>query len=97
MADLKHPFWIHLKGWLFLLIFAASAIGIFLHLPNWRIAALILLLAWASARFYYYLFYVIERYIDPDYKFSSVYSSLKYLVCKKSRHDAARSNKEPPA
>lgn len=41
--------------------------------------ALILALMWSSARLYYFVFYVIERYIDADYKFAGIGSLLSYL------------------
>jgi hypothetical protein len=33
----------------------------------WRVG-FILLLIWSSARAYYFAFYVIERYIDPEFR-----------------------------
>jgi len=89
MTDLKHPFLIHLKGFLFLAILVASATLIIIHLPSWRIAALVCITIWASARLYYYLFYVIERYIDPTYKFSGIYSALRYFL-------GSKPGKQPP-
>jgi len=29
-------------------------------------------LVWASARFYYYLFYVLEKYVDPSLQYSGL-------------------------
>ncbi len=84
MGDLKNPFIIHAKGWLFLLILMASTASILLHSQSWRVAGLLLVVIWASARFYYYLFYVIERYIDPEFKFSGVVAAVAYLLGKKS-------------
>ena len=80
MTDLKSPFLIHLKGWLFLLIVIAAGAGIYMQLPTWRVGMLIVIVIWASARFYYYLFYVIEKYVDPNYKFAGVYSAIRYLI-----------------
>jgi hypothetical protein len=31
---------------------------------------------------YYFMFYVIEKYVDPKYKFAGIYSFLKYIVRK---------------
>ena len=85
MKDLKNPLWIHLKGFLFLLILTGAATGIILHMPSWRIALLTVLTIWASARLYYYLFYVIENYIDQDFRFSGIYSAARYLMAGKTR------------
>lgn len=85
MPDLKKPLLIHLKGWLFLLILTVAAGLLIFQLPHWRTVGLVTLVIWGSARFYYYLFYVIEKYIDPDYKFSGVLSAVQYLL--RSRDD----------
>jgi Na+-transporting methylmalonyl-CoA/oxaloacetate decarboxylase beta subunit len=74
---------IHLKGWLFLLILLVSAGVVLLELPSWRIAVLLVLLVWSSARFYYYLFYVIEHYVDPEFKFAGVGAAIRYLLSKR--------------
>lgn len=95
MTDLKNPFWIHLKGLLFLVILGTSAALIILQMPTSRIAALICLTIWASARLYYYLFYVIEHYIDPSYKFSGIYSALRYLVGKKPGNEPSTDSEDP--
>ncbi len=85
MTDLKNPFWIHFKGLLFLLILIGAATGIILTMPSWRMTLLTVLTIWASARLYYYLFYVIENYIDPDFRFSGIYSAVRYLMVGKTR------------
>jgi hypothetical protein len=46
---------------------------------------MLIICIWAFCRFYYFAFYVIEHYVDPDYKFSSLYSFFKYLL--RSRKD----------
>ena len=94
MTDLKNPWLIHLKGWLFLLILlVAAGLLIFEHF-HWRTVALVLLVIWGSARFYYYLFYVIEHYVDPDYKFAGLYSAARYFLRKrKSNPDEAHRSK----
>ena len=88
MADLKNPKLIYLKGWLFLAILVVSIALILLETASWRIAGLILLVAWSSARFYYFMFYVIEKYVDPNYRFAGVMSFLKYMFGKKKTDGA---------
>jgi hypothetical protein len=80
MADLKSPTLIHLKGWLFLVILLAASVAILYPFSDWRIALLLGLVIWSSARFYYYLFYVIEHYVDNQFKFASVFSAIRYLL-----------------
>ena len=80
MKDLSNPFWIKLKGLLFLFIGIASVILIFIDNPTLRTAALIALAIWSFCRFYYFAFYVIEKYVDPSYKFSGLISFVKYMI-----------------
>jgi uncharacterized membrane protein len=79
MKDLP-PFWIKLKGILFLLIGIIAAILIFLDNPKWQTALLLALAIWSFCRFYYFAFYVIEKYVDPNCKFSGLISFVKYLL-----------------
>jgi hypothetical protein len=79
MKDLTNPFWIKLKGLLFLFIGIAAAILIFLDDPTWKTAVLLAMAIWSFCRFYYFAFYVIEKYVDPGYKFSGLFSFAKYL------------------
>ena len=80
MQDLDDPKWMYLKAALLLVILLASSALLLLEVPTWRAAALLVLVVWASARLYYFLFYVIERYIDPSYRFSGVGSVLRHLL-----------------
>jgi hypothetical protein len=68
------------KAALLLAIVLLSCALLLVDAPAWRTAALLLLVIWGSARLYYFLFYVIERYIDPSYRFSGVISALRYSV-----------------
>jgi hypothetical protein len=79
MKDLSNPFWIKLKGLLFLFIGIAAAILLFLDNPTLRTAVLLVIAIWSFCRFYYFAFYVIEKYVDPGYKFSGLLSFARYL------------------
>jgi len=83
MRDLSDPRWIKLKGLLFLFLGLASAALILLENPSLRIAALLCLCIWSFARAYYFAFYVIERYVDPNYRFSGLWSCLRYLCSRR--------------
>lgn len=86
MQELTNPRWMYLKGVLLLLILLCSGGLLLSDAPTWRTAALLALVVWASARLYYFMFYVIERYVDPSYRFSGVASALRYLF-RRSRHE----------
>jgi hypothetical protein len=79
MKDLS-PFWIKTKALLFLVIGTVSAILIILKDPDWKTIVLLALVIWSFCRLYYFSFYVIEKYVDPGYKFSGLISFVKYLV-----------------
>jgi hypothetical protein len=79
MKDLSNPFWIKLKGILFLLIGLVAVVLVLLDNPKWQTAGLLALAIWSFCRFYYFAFYVIEKYVDPGYKFSGLVSFARYL------------------
>ena len=80
MKDLTNPFWIKLKGLLFLLVGLAAAVLLFLDDPRWQTAVLLAVAVWSFCRFYYFAFYVIEKYVDPAYKFSGLISFARHLL-----------------
>lgn len=80
MGDLKSRRLIVAKGILFLAIVAASAGLIVLDRPSLRTAALVGVLIWAAARFYYFLFYVLERYVDPRLRYAGVLELMKAIA-----------------
>jgi len=79
MKDLASAFWIKLKGILFLIIGLSTALMLWLDTPTWKTAGLLALAIWSFCRFYYFAFYVIEKYVDPQYKFSGLFDFAKYL------------------
>jgi len=74
-----------LKAIVFLLIgIAASALLLF-ESPTLRVGVLLAVTIWAFCRAYYFAFYVIEHYIDPQYRFSGLISFLAYALKKRAR------------
>ena len=96
MRNLTSPVLIHLKGWLFLAILIFSIALLLFQLTRWESVLLLILVVWSSARFYYYLFYVIENYVDPEYKFSGVLSALRFMTVKPAGSKEANSPSKPP-
>ncbi|OLC94373.1 MAG: hypothetical protein DMG35_16020 [Acidobacteria bacterium] len=82
MQNLTNPAWIKGKGILFLLLGLLSAALLFFERPTLRVAVLLLVVVWSFCRFYYFAFYVLERYVDPTYKFSGLFSLARYLLRK---------------
>lgn len=56
--------------------------------PRIMTAVLLGVSVWSFCRFYYCAFYVIERYVDRQYRFSGLWSFIVYLVRKRDRHNA---------
>jgi hypothetical protein len=83
MRDLTDPRWIKFKGLLFLFVGIAAAVLLWLELPTLRVGLLLMIVIWSFCRAYYFAFYVIERYIDPQFRFSGLWSAMKYLCSRR--------------
>ncbi|MDQ3329633.1 MAG: hypothetical protein M3552_03100 [Planctomycetota bacterium] len=80
MADLKNPKLIYAKGILFLLSDLVAAALILVEHPDLRTAFLLAVAIWCFARAYYFAFYVVERYVDPTFKFSGLGDFAMYVL-----------------
>ena len=80
MRGLRDSRLIHLKGWAFLVILICAGGLLLFQFSDWQSWLLLALVVWSSARFYYYLFYVIENYVDPDFRFSGVLAAIRFMV-----------------
>ena len=83
MADLKSPSLIYLKGLLFLVAGCVAAGLIVAERPTLKVALLLAVSIWCFCRVYYFAFYVIQHYVDPDFKFAGLGSFLIYLLWRK--------------
>ena len=83
MKDLTDARWIKFKGILFLLIGVVASVLLVLETPTLKVGLLLALVIWAFCRFYYFAFYVIERYVDPTFRFSGLGAAFCYLLKKK--------------
>ena len=87
MTDLKNPKLIYAKGLLFLFGGLLASALLLAERPSVKVAVLLAVAVWCFARAYYFAFYVIEHYVDSDYRFSGLWSFVLYLVRKNSRAD----------
>ena len=78
--DLTDPRWMYLKAVLFGVAGLACVAGILVEHFEWRTALFLFIAIWSFCRLYYFAFYVIEKYIDPSYKFAGLRSFLLYLL-----------------
>jgi hypothetical protein len=80
MTDLSSPAVIKAKGLLFLVLGAVSAVLAWLECPTLKVAGLLALAIWSFCRFYYFAFYVIEKYVDSKFRFAGLWSFAMYLL-----------------
>jgi hypothetical protein len=78
--DIQSKRLLHLKGFLFLLLGLLAAGTLLFESQNFRTLLLLLITIWAFCRFYYYLFYVLEKYIGRDQKYAGVLDALKFAL-----------------
>jgi hypothetical protein len=80
MTDITDRRVIVFKVFLFLFGGILASILLILEQPTLKVGLLLLLAIWCFARFYYFVFYVIEHYVDSEYKFSGLLSFARYLL-----------------
>jgi hypothetical protein len=80
MRDLENPKLMWLKGILFLVIGVVSAGLVWLQSGSLTTALLLVAAIWAFCRAYYFAFYVLERYVDPGFRFAGLWSLVRYII-----------------
>lgn len=98
MSDIRNPKLLYLKVGLFLVLGLMAAGILLAEHPDVRFAALLAVAVWAFARAYYFVFYVIEHYVDPGYKFAGLWSFGQYVLRHKSaahRNDSSQQRTVP--
>ena len=74
----------YIKAACFASIALASASLLVLRTPGFSTAALAVLIAWSAARFYYFCFYVVEKYIDPSFRFDGLVSVGRHHIARRA-------------
>jgi hypothetical protein len=72
MRELSSKPLIVAKGFLFLALALMTAALLVWEAPSLRVAVLMVVLVWSSCRFYYFLFYVLQHYIDPGLRYAGL-------------------------
>ena len=73
MRDLTSPKLIYAKGILFLVLGGLSLALLLVMHPSLDVAVLSAVSIWAFARFYYFVFYVIQHYVDDGFRYSGLW------------------------
>lgn len=82
--DLSSAKAIYFKGILFVVLAIVAAALLIMRLPQWDTVLLLSICVWASCRAYYFAFYVIEKYVDPEFRFSGLIDFARYLLGKQT-------------
>jgi len=80
MRELTDGRWMWGKAALFGAVAIAASGLLMLERPSWRVGLLLACTVWACCRLYYFGFYVVERYIDPGFRFSGLGSLVRYAL-----------------
>ena len=80
LTDIKNPRLIYFKGLLFLTSGCIAAGLLLFYSPSLKIAALLAISIWCFARFYYFAFYVVQNYVDNNYRFAGLFSFFAYVI-----------------
>ncbi|CAN5369851.1 hypothetical protein BH11ARM2_BH11ARM2_38050 [soil metagenome] len=73
------------KGWLFFSLGLLATGSLLILHPALEVTALSGIGIWAFCRWYYFMFHVIEHYVDPSFHFAGLGSFLLYLWRSRSR------------
>lgn len=89
MGDLRNSRVIYFKGILFLVGGILSGGLLLLESPSVKTLVLLAVCIWCFARCYYFVFYVIEHYVDGEYRFAGVLHFLRYWISKKHASESS--------
>ncbi|OYP36662.1 hypothetical protein [Rhodopirellula sp. MGV] len=76
--DLPSAGLIWFKGGLFAFLGVLSGIVLITRLSQWWDALILAICIWSFCRAYYFAFYVVEHWIDEDFKFSGLSAFATY-------------------
>ena len=99
-GDLKSRPLIIAKGILFPVTGLLAAAVILRQSPGWLTLTLLVITVWSFCRFYYFLFHVLEAYVDPSLRWRGLTQLAGNVIRtrKCSAHEKTTGGpKEPPA
>jgi hypothetical protein len=80
MTDIKSPTLLYIKGGLMLAVGILATVLLLVERFDIRTAILLSVAVWGFCRAYYFAFYVIEHYVDPQYRFAGLVDFMRYVV-----------------
>jgi len=71
-STITNPTLLYVKGLLMLLVGVLASVLLIASHPNWKVVFLLAIAVWGFCRAYYFAFYVIEHYIDSEYRYAGL-------------------------
>lgn len=78
--DITSPRLLKIKGALFLFLGVLSGGLLLAPFFSWTSLGLLLISIWAFCRAYYFCFYVLQHYADPEFRYAGMADLLGYLI-----------------
>ncbi|HBJ35053.1 MAG TPA: hypothetical protein DDZ51_09915 [Planctomycetaceae bacterium] len=86
MTDIKSPALLYAKGFLMLVVGTLASVLLLVDRFELKNAILLALAVWGFCRAYYFAFYVIQHYIDPQYRFAGLVDFIRYCANRGNQH-----------
>jgi hypothetical protein len=86
-GDITNPRLLYAKGMLFLTTGVLAALLLVNEHPTFKVVLLLALSVWCFARAYYFAFYVIGHYIDPQFRFAGLFDFARYALRSRNADD----------
>ena len=86
-GQITNPRMLYAKGMLFLTTGVLAALLLIQERPTLKVILLLALCVWCFARAYYFAFYVIEHYIDPQFRFAGLVDFARYVLRSRNADD----------
>jgi hypothetical protein len=80
VKNITHPRLLLVKAILFIVLGILAVALLFARDPQLVTLVLLAVAIWAFARAYYFAFYVLEKYVDPSFRFSGLWAAARYLT-----------------
>lgn len=80
VGDLRDPRLIKLKGILFLGLGLFASLLLVMRTQDPVVGVLLVIAVWAFCRFYYFAFYVIQNYVDSEFRFTGLIHFVRYFL-----------------
>ncbi len=85
MGDIKDKRLLYAKAGLFVFLGVFATALILIEHPQLRLAFLLGIAIWSFSRAYYFAFYVLQHYVDPNFRFAGLTSVATYLWRERNR------------